>query len=229
MEYVALSLTDPPVAGTDGPEALAVGRPPPSSPQDAMPKPSSLTEVLDTIKATAARHPRTPLGDLLDGIGRRSFGPLLILGGVVILAPVIGDIPGVPTAIGVVVFLIAVQIVAGRQSFWLPDWLLDRSVRSSKLEKPVEKLRKPAAFLDNLFKPRLKVLLAEPVIRGIALTCLLVSVVMPALDFIPFSANAGGAVLLCFGLALIVRDGLMVIVGAVVTLLTLALVAMALL
>lgn len=147
----------------------------------------------------------------------------------IILLPVIGDIPGVPTATGVFVVLIAVQIVAGRKSFWLPDWLLDRSLSSARLKKPVRKLRKPAGFLDNLFKPRLTFLLSEPLVRAIAFTCLLISVIMPVLDFIPLSANAGGAVLLCFGLALIVRDGLMVIVGAVATLLTLALVGVAVL
>lgn len=192
-----------------------------------MPKPSSLTEVLDAIDAAAHESTRVSFGDLLEAVGRRSFGPLLILAGLVILAPVIGDIPGVPTATAVFVILIAVQIVAGRDSFWLPDFLLDRSVRSRKLAKPIRKLRKPAGFLDKLFKPRLKMLLAEPVVRGLALTCLLISVVMPVLDFIPFSANAGGAVLLCFGVAIVVRDGLMVIVGGIVTLITLALVGMA--
>ena len=56
---------------------------------------------------------------------------------------------------------------------------------------------------------------------------LAVSVVMPALELIPFSTNAGGVVLLCFGLAMIVRDGVMVLVGMLATAGALAIVAMA--
>lgn len=40
------------------------------------------------------------LHDVLDIIGHRSFGPLLLFAGIVMLAPVVGDIPGVPVLMG---------------------------------------------------------------------------------------------------------------------------------
>ena len=45
---------------------------------------------------------------------------------------------------------------------------------------------------------------------------------MPPMEFVPFSANAAGAVLLAFGLALIARDGVFALVAYVITALTLA-------
>lgn len=46
----------------------------------------------------------------------------------------------------------------------------------------------------------------------IAVITLLVGAVMPLMEFIPFSANAAGVVLTTFGLALMVRDGLLALV-----------------
>lgn len=43
----------------------------------------------------------------MDEVGRKSFGPLLLLAGLNMTAPVIGDIPGVPVILGVFVLLVA--------------------------------------------------------------------------------------------------------------------------
>ena len=177
----------------------------------------SLNEVLDQIEEASKESSRTSLDDILEAIGRRSFGPLLVLAGLIVLAPVVGDIPGMPTAMGVFVFLITVQIVVGRTELWLPKLLRERSVKSSRLGKPLKFLRKPAGFIDRILKPRLKVLASEGAHRAIAGTCMMLAVIMPAMEIVPFSANAAGLVLVIFGMALIVGDGLATLVGGIVT------------
>ena len=58
--------------------------------------------------------------------------------------------------------------------------------------------------------------------------CLALAVVMPLMEVVPFSANAAGLILAVFGLALIASDGLMVVIGTLVTLATLVLMALVL-
>ncbi|HUO86681.1 MAG TPA: exopolysaccharide biosynthesis protein [Thermoanaerobaculia bacterium] len=53
--------------------------------------------------------------------------------------------------------------------------------------------------------------------RIIAGACLVIAVAMPAMEVVPFSANLAGIVLLAFGLALVGFDGLVALVGVVVT------------
>lgn len=191
--------------------------------------PSSLADVLDRIEQAAKGGKQVSFEDILDAVGRRSFGPLLVLAGLVILAPIVGDIPGMPTAVGIFVLLVTSQIVFGRKFIWLPDWMRRRSVKASKVTKATGKLRKPVEKVDGLFRKRLGGLVNGTVVRAIAGVCMVVSVIMPALELIPFSANAAGIVLLTFGVALVVRDGLMVIVGTIATVATLVIVGMALL
>ena len=66
-------------------------------------------------------------------------------------------------------------------------------------------------------------------IRVVAGICLLLAALMPLMEIAPFSGNAGGLVLLIFGLALIAGDGLMVLIGSAFTLGTVVLIVKGLL
>jgi len=189
------------------------------------PEAERLQDVLDQIDEARGDTAKVSLEDVLESVGRRSFGPLLVLAGLFVLAPVVGDVPGVPTAVGVFVSLIAAQLAFGRERFWIPKWLLERSVASEKLERPLRWLQKPARFVDRLLRPRLGVLVEGPAARGVAAACLVLATMMPLMELVPFSANLAGAVLCAFGLALIARDGLLALIGGVITLAAAALIA----
>ncbi len=157
------------------------------------------------------------LDDILKEIGGRSFGPILLIAGLVTLAPLIGDIPGVPTLMALLVVVVAVQLLAGRQHIWLPGILRNRSVTRPKLERILDRLEPPAKFVDRFFRPRLSGLVRGAGGYLIGCSALLVALTMPMLEFIPFSANLAGAALTAFGLSLIARDGYLAIFSLAVT------------
>lgn len=178
---------------------------------------TTIKQVLDKILKSSKDCDEVSMGDILEMVGRRSFGPILLVAGIITLAPLVGDIPGVPTIMGIIVFLIAIQLLFNQQNLWLPNTLLKRSVKKEKLHKAINKLIRPAKFVDRFLKPRLGFLIDGPMIYVIALICLLISLAMPVMEFIPFSANFAGAALTTFGLSLIAKDGLLAIAGYVFT------------
>ncbi|MGQ4879274.1 exopolysaccharide biosynthesis protein [Billgrantia sp. LNSP4103-1] len=161
------------------------------------------------------------LGDVLDEVGRRSFAPLLLAPGIITLLPVIGDIPGVPTLMALMVLLVATQLLFRAQRFWLPRFLLNRSVSKRKLDKAVSWSRRPARFLDSFLKPRLVLLTHGSGIVAVALACIVIALAMPPMEVVPFSANGAGLALTLFGLSLMTHDGLLAAVGFALTLATL--------
>lgn len=183
----------------------------------------NLEQLLDRIQQAADNNDPVSLKDILEIIGRRAFGPLLLLAGLLTLAPLIGDIPGVPTLLGTFVFIVAVQILLGRDSFWLPQWMLKRSAKRDKLNKALDWLRTPAEYIDGWLHPRLPQFVNGTATYFTAAICLLVALVMPAMEFIPFSANAAGIVLTAFGLALTARDGLVALIAFFLTATTIGL------
>jgi hypothetical protein len=173
----------------------------------------TLPELLERVHEVAESEQDVTVAMIMDRIGERSFGTVLLLAGVVILMPLIGDIPGVPTTMAVVVLLTAGQMLLRRRAIWLPRWLLSRSVSGSRLRKATTRLKKPARFVDRLLRRRLQVLVRGPAASGIGLACLLIGLALPPMELIPFSANLAGAALLGFGLAVISRDGLVALIS----------------
>lgn len=178
---------------------------------------SSLQALLRQIQNHDHDDPVT-LEMILNSVGRRSFGPMILVPGLIVVAPIIGDIPGVPTLFAVVVLLTSIQLLLGARYFWLPRWLLDRSMPRERLLKALDWMHKPARFVDRFLHARWTWLVDNGASRYlIATMSLLISLMLPVMEFIPFSATIGGAALVCFGLALVVRDGLLVVISMLFT------------
>ena len=173
--------------------------------------------MLEVMLEVAADTSEVSLRDVLSSIGRRSFGPVLLLIGLVTLAPIIGDVPGVPTMMGLIVLLTAAQLATHAEHFWLPRWLLNRSVSSEKMCKAVTAIRQPSRFIDRLLKPRLSVMVRGTSRYAIALACGVTALMTPMMEFVPFSANGAGMIWTLFALALITRDGVLALLGFCVT------------
>lgn len=184
-----------------------------SEPTDA----TNLTELIETLKQMERESPKVSVEDIVNAVGRRSFGPLLLIAGLITLAPVIGDIPGMPTLMALLVLLVSTQLLAGRKTFWLPKWLLNRSVSRNRFDKALHAIKKPAQWVDGLLGTRLKWMSGYMGMRATALACLLVALAMPPMEFIPFSANGAGLALTLFGLGLVARDGLVLSLGFLIT------------
>ncbi|MEQ9394631.1 exopolysaccharide biosynthesis protein [Haliea sp.] len=84
---------------------------------------TNLEQMIDQIVSASRSKGQVLVDDIMNMVGRRSFGPLLLMAGLLTLAPIIGDIPGTPTVIGIFVFLLALQLLLGRDYFWLPHRL----------------------------------------------------------------------------------------------------------
>ena len=176
----------------------------------------NLEDLLEQI-ASAAHGERSvvTVGDILEAVGTRSFAPLLMLTGTLLVSPLSG-IPLFPTTMALVVLLVSVQMLVGRHHFWLPRWLLTRALQRQSLLRGLDWLQRPFAIIDRYLQPRFNYLVGRSSQVLIALLNLLIVVMMPAMELIPFSASLAGVALCAFGLALVTLDGLMVLVGYIV-------------
>lgn len=192
------------------------------------PEPKSLQEVLDRIAQAAANEKLVSLREIVTTLGPRAFGPWLVLVGLITLSPV-GDIPGTPTLMALLVLLISGQLFFHRDRFWLPSWMLKRSVSHHKLDTGVKWMRRPAGYVDGILRPRIVVLTGRFGGYLIAAMCIVIALAMPAMELVPFSATGAGIALAAFGLALITNDGLVALLALGFTAATIGMVAYSLL
>ncbi|MCL7942800.1 exopolysaccharide biosynthesis protein [Marinobacter sp. ATCH36] len=174
--------------------------------------PADIGELLDRIEAGAADQSHVSIGEMMDSVGRRTFGPVVLLVGLILVTPLSG-LPGMPTLMGLVMFLTLGQILVGRRHFWLPHWLVNRQVPRKKLVRGLELLRPTARTIDRMIRPRFSLLVKGPGLYVMALACMVISAFMPATEIVPFSASIAGLALMTFGLAMISKDGFLALVA----------------
>jgi hypothetical protein len=165
---------------------------------------------LDKCADTAGA--KVSVGEIMEAIGQRSFGPLLLLGGLLGMTPV-SAVPTVPSLIALITILVSVQLLFGRKSIWIPRWMEKLSVKAEKVKKSVKVSQKPARFVDKLVRPRLQALTKPFADRLVALVCILVALAVPPLELLPFAAFVPSLAIATFGLGLIARDGLVVLIA----------------
>lgn len=180
-------------------------------------EPKSIGDILDRIEGLAKNKDEVALGDVVEALGNRGYGPFLLVPALLEMSP-IGGIPGLPTVLAAIIILLAVQMLIGRKHLWLPGFLTRRSVSSSKARKATSKLRGFARFMDRWFHGRLPKLTQGAFVRVAAFLCICLALTVPPLELLPFASTAPMAAIAAFGLALLVRDGLLMIIATVLAL-----------
>lgn len=154
---------------------------------------------------------KVSVGMIREVAGQRAAGPMLLFPALVLVSP-LSIIPGVPTLVGISTVLIAGQIAFGRKQLWLPKWLAERCLPSKHGEKLLKFLKPVSEKVDAVAKPRWQVIVDGPLRRIGAGLCLMVGVVMPVMEVVPFTSTWAGVVVGTYGLAITVRDGLLAVV-----------------
>jgi len=178
----------------------------------------SLTHLLDGMEH-AARRDTVKIDDVLNEFGERSLLPFILLAALLLVSPLSG-VFGVSSFMALVIILLSAQALYGRKRLWLPQFLLRREVKSSRLQFGVKWLRKPAAFFDRHSGKRLQFLTTGPIRLLTLVTCVVMPIAWPLLEFVPFASSLGGATVALFAFGLFTRDGLYVLLGYLMILIT---------
>ncbi|MRL69811.1 exopolysaccharide biosynthesis protein [Brevundimonas sp. SPF441] len=150
------------------------------------------------------------LHEIRDRLDERAYGLLILLLSIPCLVP---GLYGVPQVVGLIVILLAGQMLVGREEPWLPRWFLNLQCKGSWLKAMADFAETKLGWIDRLSRPRLRRFADGPGEKLAAVFMILatVTIVMPLTNTIPSIALA----LLSVGL--IQRDGLFVLAGCAVT------------
>jgi hypothetical protein len=149
------------------------------------------------------------LGDLLKDFGPAAFGMLLFLG----VLPAFIPVPGVGGAIGgPMVILVGVQLLLGMRKLWLPQFLARRGPHRSAMMRFRQRMAPWLRRLEKLVRPRMAAFLDNRIALSFTGLLLILLGLLLALP-IPFTNYVFGILLLLFALALLERDGALLLVA----------------
>lgn len=146
------------------------------------------------------------LRDLLAGLDRRAFGMLLFIA----TLPAFIPIPIGGAVSGPLVMLIGAQLLIGMHRPWLPKFLAERGPHRHLLAGFDRRISPWLARLETIIRPRMPQLLghrAAAMLTGLLLMLLGLLLSLP----IPLTNYLFGGLLLMYALALLERDGVLML------------------
>ncbi|MBV9527911.1 exopolysaccharide biosynthesis protein, partial [Sphingomonas sp.] len=164
---------------------------------------------------------RLTFSDLARQLGGRAWGGLLFIFAVINTIPLP---PGTNVFFAIPLVIVAAQMAFGRTAPWFPGRIDRRGVTRSELERLIEKMGWLEARIEKIFKPRLPRLTGPTATRLISFGCFLLALAAAVPVPVVHVAPAGTIVL--FALALIYRDGVLVIAACIAALLALVIEAL---
>lgn len=158
---------------------------------------------------------RLSFTELAAKLHARAWGGLLLIFAAINVLPLP---PGTSAFFALPILIVSVQMVFGRSSPWFPARLDRRGVKKRELQRLIGKMEWFEVRVERIFKPRLPSLTGAAATRLIGLVCFLLALV--AAIPVPLFHVAPALAILLFGLALIYRDGALVIAASVAAVLS---------
>jgi hypothetical protein len=172
---------------------------------------TSISQVLATMHDTTSGE-ETSIDDVLNAFGRRAYGPVLFIIGLISLSPV-GAIPGSSILFGTLVVLMMTQYIARDRAPWVPLWIRQRSISTSQAEEAVAKVQPYLERMETVVRPRFHRLVSSPWTHIAAAVCIVMALTMYPLALVPWGVIPPSLALTLFGLGLMSADGLLIGAG----------------
>ena len=162
---------------------------------------------------------RLTVAEIVAVLRDRAFALLVVLLGLPNCLPMP---PPIPLVCGLLLALVAAQLAAGRATPWLPRALLGRSIKREDVARAVTRALPMMQRLERFSRPRMGFLASPLALRLTGF--LLVAFALALLVAAPVVGQIPLGIATCLvGLGLVERDGILVVAGAVVGTLGLAL------
>lgn len=166
------------------------------------------------LLTTLSRWPgeRLHVRDILAVLGDRAYALLVLLLGLPNCLPMP---PPIPLICGLMLAGVAVQLLIGRHRPWLPKFLTDRSIATEVVERATRRVLPWLHRIERFSQPRMVMLQENLALRLIGLVLLALAlgllVAAPVIGQIPI-----GFGVCLIGLALVERDGVLLVAGCVI-------------
>lgn len=157
------------------------------------------------------------VGDLVAALRNRVFGLGILLFGIPNIFPMP---PGIPAISGAILMLLGLQLAIGREGLWLPKTLSQRKVTRSMLRTIATKSMPWIQRFERFSRPRLDAFATPFASRFVGAAIFVLGLVL-LLPF-PLLGNIPPGIAACIlGLGLVERDGVVVLLGFISSLIAL--------
>lgn len=173
----------------------------------------SLSGYVETVVYTADKE-SVSVGEIVEAEQSVSLLPLLMLPAVALVSPLSG-IPLFSSAMGIMISLVSLQIVAGRRTVWLPRWIRNLWANGHHVQNAFNWVKPFTRWLDQHTNARLRGLSRMPFVLVPQVLCLFSGLIIPFLELVPFSSSLIGLGVTLLALGMLARDGVILLLACI--------------
>ncbi len=178
---------------------------------------------VDPLSNDPAIAARISLGEVMDALGDRAFGALLLI----LSIPNVLPVPGLSTATGVPMILLGAQMALGRHAPWLPRRMLAVTFDRKAFLGVIRRARPWAGRVERHLRPRMPALAGPTAERLLGLAVMVLAGIL-SLPIV-FGNQPPAFAIALIALGLMESDGAFVSAGLIAGLLSIAIIAAVLL
>jgi len=158
------------------------------------------------------------MGDFVELLGDRSFALIILIFALPNIPPL--GIPGISTITALPILFMALQILGGRDTIWLPSKVAQKRFEQKRLTKVISKMLPAVLWLEKFLRPRLTMLCESVGERAIGFLIIVMGLILilPVIggNFLP------GVAIALLALALLAKDGFLAAFGILFSLVSLS-------
>lgn len=175
------------------------------------------SEIFQSLEEEALHQPKITLGELIERLGYRVYGLGILIFALPSIVPV-GAIPGVAAIFSLPIILLSLQLIFSRKEPWLPQWLKKKSLDTAHLKKLFHYSIPYLQKVERFIRPRYLFFSTRTVkiFLGLLIAWLSVLLMLP----IPLSNMLFGSLIALLALGLIEKDGLIILIGLLLGIVT---------
>ena len=176
---------------------------------DSAPQPQPTSDLLIQL-GHASESPEMSVGELLDALSDRAFGVAMLVLAIPVCIPFLY---GVPQVLSLPMLLIALQMVLGRHTLWMPERLRARTFSRAEFGKMAARAKRYLGWGEAIARPRALFLTGNGPERlfGLFMSIFCISILVP----LPLTNTTPGIAIAIMAIGMIERDGLLIVLGTV--------------
>ncbi len=175
----------------------------------------SISDIFRKIDASVTSE-IISISDLLEAVHERGFGLIILILAVPMALPLPVP-PGINIMLASPLILLTAQQAMGRHTIWLPKWMLNKTIKRSKMSAIIKALLPWTGRIERFVKPRLEFITLGIFshLIGICGLIMALSICVP----LPLTNTVPSLGIALMAIGVIMRDGFAVIAGALIGLL----------
>lgn len=171
-------------------------------------QPESLAQTLERVLITP-NELGPSIGEITAAVGEKGFGLVLLILALPSALPV--PAPGYSTPFGIAITLVALQMLFGRSTLWLPKRLESTRIKPGLARKMLGAANKFLHFSERFIRPRQRWIRSKAGQAALAVVIIIMAnlMILP----IPLTNTAPAMVIFLIGIGLAEEDGLLAILA----------------